>query len=61
MRSYEKPNKLAPDWQGPYSLTEQIGETMWKATPVHSRLAGPGRKPVDVFHQDQIQPIHELV
>ena len=60
VRDYEtyKTNKFAPFWRGPFRLTEQISATMWRAEPVKSREGGRGRKPVHVFHQDQIRPMY---
>ena len=50
-----KQGKFDPLWKGPYKLIEKISETMWRArrySPGHR----VGRKPIEVFHQDQIQP-----
>ena len=60
VKDYEtyKTNKFAPFWRGPYRLTERISSTMWRAEPVKSREVGRGRKPVLVFHQDQIRPMY---
>ena len=57
VRQYDpnKQGKLDPLWKGPYKITEKISNTMWRARKYSS---GPkvGRKPTEVFHQDQMQP-----
>ena len=50
-----KTDKFAPKWKGPYFLTEKISDTMWKARNPAPPL-GTGRRPLLLFHQDQLQP-----
>ena len=58
-RDYEsvKTNKFAPAWKGPFTLVGRISDTMWKAVPCRRRDPNRGRKPVLLFHEDQIQSV----
>ena len=51
----EKQGKFDPLWKGPYRITNRVSETMWGAENVTPKYKG-GRKPIDVFHEDQLQP-----
>ena len=57
VRQYDpnKQGKLDPLWKGPYKITEKISNTMWRARK-YSSGTRVGRKPTEVFHQDQMQP-----
>ena len=57
VRDYEsfKSNKFAPLWRGPYKLIEKISNSYWKGELLNERKSVI-RKPVSIFHCDQIQP-----
>ena len=50
IRNPEKLNKLSVLWKGPYKLTKRLSKTMWE---VEKQF---GRRTVNVFHEDQLQP-----
>ena len=56
VREYDpsKQGKFDPLWKGPYRLTERLSDTMWKAKKI-GKLHRWGRRPVGVFHEDQLQ------
>ncbi len=47
--------KLDPKWEGPYKLTEKLSGTRWRAIKI-GRKPKRGRRPIGVFHEDQLQP-----
>ena len=51
----EKQGKFDPLWKGPFKITNRVSNTMWGAREITSGRK-VGRKPIHVFHQDQLQP-----
>ena len=47
--------KLGPSWKGVYVLEERLSNSMWKARKL-SETGGRGRRPIEIFHEDQLQP-----
>lgn len=51
----KKLRRFDPLWKRPYKFVKRIFETMWKPKRFSSRT-GYGRQPINIFHEDQIQP-----
>ena len=51
----EKQGKFDPLWKGPFKITNRVSNTMWGAREITPGRK-VGRKPIRVFHQDQLQP-----
>ncbi len=49
-------DKFRPLWKLPFTITERISRSMWRAEPDQPEKPKPGRRPVWIFHHDQMQP-----